>query len=239
MSDTNTKLSSKEFSTQRVLELACAAFRVNRDHVKERYTKYDNDGNFLYVVHSNKDIVRAALGAKSYGNAEQEFRPASVTITAEDKVEAEEIKRFYRKLLFSAVKGSNEFETEVNTLLETGRTPAEKIGYVSCLPFTWRRDSTKAIIKRELETCENRYLGETGNWLNDLDCKILSVQKSKNYNAWNVLAIVDNCLASWMTSNSNVVVDNAVLIRAKVKDRSYSAKHEKRETRLHYVKIAQ
>jgi hypothetical protein len=227
-----------EHTTQTVLELACAAYRTYGTYLKETEYKYDDEGRFLYVKHANKDLVKYALGILKYDNTELEFRHIDLTITPEDVVEAEEIKKYFRKLMFSAVKGTNEFETEVNTLLESEKIPDKKVGYIACLPQTYRRDKEKNTIEKKLAQCDSEPVAAEGSTILDKDCDILRVKRSTNFDAWNVLAIIDNKIVSWMSSKE-VKVGDAVVVKAKVKGIAANYQNGKTETRLNYVKVAQ
>lgn len=227
-----------EYNTQKVLELACAAYRTYGDYIKDAEYKYDSEGKFLFVKHSNKDLVKYALGILKFGGTEQEFRPFDLILTPEDAVEAEEIRKYFRRLMFSAVAGKSEFETEVNALLESETVSYKKIGYLACLPQTYRRDKERNSIERKLKHCDDERLSDEGVQLLDKDCEILRVVRSKNFDAWNILAIIDNKIVSWMSSKE-VRVGDAVIVKAKVKGYGANYQTGKAETRLNYVKIAQ
>lgn len=226
------------YSTKRVLELACAAYRTYGDYVKDAEYKYDSEGKFLYVKHTNKDLVKYSLGVLKFSNTETEFRPFDLFINPEDVEEAEEIRKYFRKLMFSAVKGTNEFETEVNTLLEGEEIDEKSIGYIACLPKVYRRDKEKNTVEKKLARCDNEPLAAAGANLLDKDCDIIRVKRSNNFDAWNVLAIIDNKIVSWMSSKE-VAVGDAVLIKAKVKTIGANYQTGQVETRLNYVKVAQ
>lgn len=227
-----------EYSTQKVLELACAAQRMYGDYLKDAEYKYDSEGKFLFVKHSNKDLVKYALGILKFSNTEQEFRPFDLILSPEDSEEAEEIRKYFRRLMFSAVKGTSEFETEVNSLLESETITDKKVGYIACLPSVYRRDKEKHSVERMLKRCDDNRLAEEGVTVFDKDCEILRVNRSKNFDAWNVLAIIDNKIVSWMSSKE-VKVGPAVVQKAKVKGFGENYQTKKTETRLNYVKVAQ
>lgn len=227
-----------EYNTQKVLELACAAYRLYGEYIKDPEYKYDNEGKFLYVKHTNKDLVKHALGILKYSNTEQEFRPFDLILAPEDAVEAEEIRKYFRRLMFSAVKGKNDFEMEVNALLEGETIEDKKVGYIACLPHTWRKDKAKNSIEKKLRVCDDGPVAAEGAQILDKDCDILRVARSKNFDAWNVLAIIDNKIVSWMSSKE-VKVGDAVVIKAKVKGFGPNFQTQKVETRLNYVKVAQ
>lgn len=229
---------SENYPTQRVLELACAAQRVNKEYTKEPVSIFDKEGRFLFVKHSNKNLIRWALGIDRYSGVEKEFAPQDIFIEDCDKEQATEIRKYFRKFMFSAIKGDNEFQTEVNLILNSEEIPANKIGYVGSLPWVWQKDMTKAKTDRALKIADEGYLANEGAWLIDKDAEILRCERSKNFDAFNILAIIDNKIASWMTSKS-VQIGAAVIVKAKVKQHTKHWLVHKDETRLHYVKVAQ
>jgi hypothetical protein len=228
---------SQNFPTQRVLELACAAQRENKSYIKEAESVFDNEGKFLFVKHDNKTLIKFALGIFK-GGASPEFSPQAIFIQDCDKAQAEEIKKYFRRLMFSAIKGDNEFQTEVNTLLFNEEVPASKIGYIACLPSVWLRDLSRNTIEKKTKEVINEYIEEVDKWVLDKDCEILQCVRSKNFDAWNVDAIIDNKLVSWF-SKKPLTVGDCVVVKAKVKEHSVHWLTKKFQTRLNYVKAVQ
>jgi hypothetical protein len=228
---------SQNFSTQRVLELACAAQRTNKEYIKETQSVFDIEGKFLFVKHPNKALVRWALGIDR-ANLAPEFSPQDIFIEDCDKQTAEEIRKYFRRLVFSAIKGDNEFQTEVNALLNEEEIAANKIGYIACLPSVYLKDSTRNNFEKRTRPLDNEYLADKDKWVVDQDCEILQCIRSKNFDAWNIDAIISNKLVSWFSKNE-ITVGPAVIIKGKVKDHSQNWLTKKATTRLNYVKIAQ
>lgn len=229
---------SEEFSTQRVLELACAAQRHNKVYLKEIESVFDNEGKFRFLKHTNKSLIRWALGIDKYAGQAPEFVPQDIFIQDCDKEQAEEIKKFYRRLVFSAIKGDNEFQTEVNTILGTETVPANKIGYIACLPSTYARDYSKNQMEKRIKNLDEGFVGDIGEVLLNKDCEILECARSKNFDAWNIYAIMDNKMVAWM-GKKEVKIGVAVVTGAKVKDHSEHWKYKNPVTRLNYVKVFQ
>ncbi len=228
---------SETFSTQRVLELACAAQRVNKEYIKEPQSVFDNEGKFLFVKHTNKSLIRWALGIDKYAGQAPEFLPQDIFIQNCDKEQAEEIRKYFRRLVFSAIKGDNEFQTEVNQILESEEIPANKIGYVGSLPSVWAKDVSRNRVDKALKAADEGFLADEGNWIVDKDAEIIRCERSKNFDAYNILAIIDNKIASWMGKPAKI--GPAVIQKAKVKQHGEHWLIKKNETRLHYVKVAQ
>ena len=226
-----------EYSTQKVLELACAAQRTYSDYLKEPQSVFDKEGKFLYIKHSNKELIKFALGITK-NQYQQEYRPIDLILAPEDTDQANEIRQFFKRLMFSAVAGTSEFETEVNSLLESENVPANKVGYIACLPSVYQRERAKKAVKKNLADCDSERLGEQGSNILDKDCEIIEVKRSKNFDAWNVLAIIDNKIVSWF-NKFELKVGPAVLVKGKIKDYRDNWQTKKIETRLNYVKVAQ
>jgi hypothetical protein len=228
---------SKEFLVQRILELACAAQRTNQEYLKELESVYDSDGKFLFIKHSNKALIRWALGLDRT-TPSPEFSPQDIFIEDCDTEMASDIKKYFKRLMFSAIKGDNDFHTEVNALLSTENIPPNKIGYIACLPSVYLKDSSRNSFEKRIRDLDNSYLADKDKWVIDRDCEILQCIRSKNFDAWNVDAIIDNKLVSWF-SKTQIKIGPAVVIKCKVKDHSHNWLTKKETTRLNYVKVVQ
>lgn len=228
---------ANEFLVQQVLELACAAERINKGYVKEIQALFASDNQAMAFVQPNKVHIQFTLGVVGW-HGDPKSAPVLLKVTQDDKDLAEEIRAYFRRLMFAAVQGENEFQTKINSLLFTENMPANEIGYVACLPSVYKRDYAQTQINKRVKTIDEGYLGLIGSNITDKDCEILSSQRSKNFDAWNVDAIIDNKMVSWM-SKVDLKVGACVVVKAKVKDHSKHWKHETPVTRLNYVKAAQ
>lgn len=223
------------FPLQDVLELACAAQRVNKDYIKEQEVLYTEDGKVKHIIMSNKELVKMTLklDPRYSGPVPPKLIPIDL-----DKELAQEIRKYFRKLMFSAIEGDNEFKTEVNSLLNSESIPFNKIGFIACLPSVYKRDYATNQIEKQIKTLNEGYLSLIGSTVFDLDCEILESKRSKNYDAFNITAIIDNKMVSWF-SKVDLKIGACVIVKAKVKDHSKHWKHQNDVTRLNYVKAAQ
>jgi hypothetical protein len=89
-----------------------------------------------------------------------------------------------------------------------------------------------------IKVLDDSHLAPINSNIIDKDCEVLNSQRSKNFDAWNIDAIIDNKLVSWM-SKINLKPGACVVVKAKVKDHNKHWKHEISVTRLNYVKAAQ
>jgi hypothetical protein len=227
----------KEFPTQQVLELACAAQRTNGAYIKEDAPVYSEDGAFMYLKHTNKMQMLCTLNPANW-TANPADAPMPLRVLAEDTVLAEEIKKHFRKFLFSAIEGENDFQTSINAILSGETVKQNQFGYVACLPSVYVRDLAQSKVKRAARSVEEGCLAEIGTTLKDLDAEIISSVKSKNFEGYNVDAIINNKMVSWM-NKTDLNLGPAVIVKAKVKDCNKHWKHQNDVTRLHYVKAAQ
>ena len=232
----------KKYPLQLVLELACAAERANKGYIKtvEAVFANDDNGKFTPVAykHPNKTLMLVALGEDKTTYTADFPKPELISTNLADQELATEIQKYYRRLAFAAIEGSNEFKTEVNSLLNSEDIAVNKLGFIACLPSTYKRDLARTTIEKKVKTVDAEYLADVGSNVFDLDCEVLAVQRSKNFDAWNIDAIINNKMVSWMSKNE-LVVGACVIVKAKVKDHSKHWKYENPVTRLNYVKAAQ
>ena len=230
-------MSNKEFSTQQVLELACAAQRINGAYIKEAEGVYTADGVYMYSKQMNKIMMLCTLDSAIW-TADPKEAPMPLRVLAEDVALAEEIKTYYKRLLFAAIEGENDFQTNINTILSGEMVKQNQFGYVACLPSVYVRDRAQNKVKKAARAVDEGYVAEIGAQLKDLDAEIISSVKSKNFEGYNIDAIISNKMASWL-NKTNLNLGACVIVKAKVKDHSKHWKHQNDVTRLNYVKAAQ
>jgi hypothetical protein len=230
-------MSNKEFPTQQVLELACAAQRTNGTYLKESQAVYADDGVFMYTKHTNKMQMLFTLDHALW-TADPKDAPMPLRVLPEDVALAEEIKKYFKRLLFAAIEGENDFQTNINSILSGDLVKQNQFGYVACLPSVYVRDLAQNKVKKAARQVEEGALAEIGSTIKDLDAEIISSVKSKNFEGYNIDAIINNKMASWM-NKTDLKLGPAVIIKAKVKDLNKHWKHQNDVTRLHYVKAAQ
>lgn len=231
---------AKEFNTQEVLELACAAQRWNKDYIKEMTADYEDNGSIRFWKQPNKTHILYSLGAINWGS-EQDPRmmPVKLQITDEDREQAAEIRKYYKRLMFAAVKGDNDFLTEVNAILSSEMVAMNKVGYVACLPSVQKRDVARNSIEKRVRTVDAGYVANVSTNIFDKDCEILESKHSNNFDAYNITAIIDNKMVTWF-SKTDLNLGACVVVKAKVKDHSKHWKFKDTDvTRLNYVKAVQ
>jgi hypothetical protein len=230
-------MSKKEFPTQQVLELACAAQRVNGSYIKESEAVWAEDGVYMYTKQTNKMQMLCTVIPTNW-TADPKDAPMLLKVLAEDVALAEEIRKYFKRLLFAAIEGENEFQTNINSFLSSDNIETKNFGYIACLPSVYVRDLSQNKLKKVSRSVDEGYLGEVGSAIKDLDAEILSSVKSKNFEGWNIDAIINNKMVSWINKTS-LNLGACVIVKAKVKDHSKHWKHQNDVTRLNYVKAAQ
>jgi hypothetical protein len=227
----------KEFPTQQVLELACAAQRINGTYIKESVNVFADDNAYMYTNHTNKMMMLCTVNPSNW-TADPKDAPMPLKVLPEDTLLSEEIKKHFRKFMFSAIEGENDFQTNINTILSGDSVKVNQFGYVACLPSVYVRDLAQNKVKKAARTVEEGYLADIGSQLKDLDAEIISSVKSKNFEGYNIDAIINNRMVSWL-NKTTLALGPCVVIKAKVKDHSKHWKHGNDVTRLNYVKAAQ
>ena len=230
-------MSKKEFPTQQVLELACAAQQVNGSYIKEPEAVWAEDGVYMYTKQTNKMMMLCTVIPTNW-TADPKDAPMPLKVTEEDIALAQEIKTYYKRLLFAAIEGENDFQTNINSFLSSDNIETKNFGYIACLPSVYTRDRVQNKLKKVSRSVDEGYLGEVGSNLKDLDAEILSSVKSKNFEGYNIDAIISNKMVSWI-SKTSLNLGACVVVKAKVKDHSKHWKHQNDVTRLNYVKAAQ
>lgn len=230
---------SNEFSTQSILELACAAYRINGAYRKETIDIYDNNSyEYLYTAFSNKILMLSAIGV-DVNKADAKCRIPLINVKGEDRDFANSIKKYYRKLVFSVLSKDDTFWTAVNQMLTTDTVRTDSFGFIACLPHLYLKEIRENEIAGFYNSAEDKHLGAIGSWIVDKDCEVIEAKVSSGYpELLNVYGIVDNCLVWWM-SKTVVTPGPCVIVKSKIKDHINHWKYGKAVTRLNYIKAAQ
>ena len=228
---------STDFQVQQILELACAAQRINGAYLKETEWVYDSEEKPVFQKQTNKILMLVTL-TPAIWTADPAHQPLPLKVTEEDKLQAEAVRKYFRKFMFGAIAGENEFQTEVNAILSNDTVKTNKFGFIACLPSVMERDVKRSEIKKSLRECDNEALADVDKTVFDLDCEIIEVKRSNNFDAWNINAIINNKIVSWF-SKKEMKAGPCVVQKAKVKSHGENWITKKIETRLNYVKAVQ
>lgn len=227
----------KEYPVQQVLELACAAQRINGDYIRSSEAIYTSDGVFVGIKVTNRELVDLTLDVKKW-QGEQKDHPALLRVNKDDQELAAEIQKYFRRLIFAAIEGTSDFLTNINSVLQSDTIKANMFGYVCCLPQVYKKEYAKNQFEKRIKELQPGYLGTLGQQLFDLDCEIILSNKSKNFDAYNIDAIIDERMVSWL-NKTDLKLGACVVIKAKIKEYSNHWKYGVPVTRLNYVKAFQ
>jgi hypothetical protein len=230
-------MSVREFPTQQVLELACAAQRVHGAYIKEPLAVYADDNVYMYSKQPNKIVMLCTLDP-AYWTSDPKEAPMPLRVLPEDTAQADSIRLYYKRLLFSAIEGDNEFLTTINSILSSETVKSNQLGYVACLPSVCARDQVQNKIKKAARQVDEGFLADIGSSIKDLDAEIIASIKSKNFEGYNIDAIINNKMVSWL-NKTNLELGPCVVVKAKVKDHNKHWKHQNDVTRLNFVRAAQ
>lgn len=229
---------SKECS-ETVLELACAAQRFNGDYIKTTQTNDILQPNGQYesnTVFANAALILKYLGYYSrYHNLCIDNIP-QISIEPVDVELASDIKKFYKYLAFEVMSSdsSNGFKTKINEFLLLDYIPLSQLGFIACLPQVYNRESAEKQIKKSIKTLDEEYIGKIGETIYNNNCNILSVTKSKNFDANNVNGIINNKLVAWTTKHE-LLPGPCFILSAKIKAHNNHWKFGTKQTQMNYV----
>lgn len=228
--------SKLDYPVQQVLELACAAQRYNNDYYKANETMYSDDGKVMGYKYSNKMLMLFTLDT-GRRQGDPAYLPPILQVTEEDKMKTEDIRNYYRRLMFNIMaQPDNNFLQEIHSLLNKEIMNENKVGFIACLPSTYLRDKKRNEVNKILRDCENAYLGNKDDKITDLPITVIECSRSQNYDAYNVLAIANNKIISWFAKYP-VKEGDANILSAKIKSTGSHWLSKKHETRLNYVKV--
>jgi len=226
-----------DFPVQQALELACAAQRYNQSYQKESEPLWTDDGKAMGYKHSNKMLMLWTLDERRRIGQDPQHLPPMIQVNDQDRLLTEDIRTYYRRLMFSVLaQPENQFLQEILSLLNKETMNENKLGFIACLPHVYEKDRKRNDITKIIRECDNNYLGSKESKLMNLEATIVDCERSKNYDAYNILAIVDNKLASWF-SKFPIRQNKVEIVSAKVKDNNQNWLTKKAETRLNYVKV--
>lgn len=225
-----------ELPVQTVLELACSAQRTNGSYIKEGDVWIQQlDPKKTPNGLPNKWLIQSTLRLIDWPDR---IPPKDLVVLDEDRKLADNIKEFYKRLAFTVIAEDHTFDATIFSLFNSEKMKSNEIGFLAYIPAKYFREYSSNRLKRSSRHCDEGYLSAIGDIVDDLDCEIIEIYKSKNYDAYNIIAMIENKMCSWMC-NKPPTEGPAVLVRAKIKEHSLHHKYGNHVTRLHYVRIAQ
>ena len=224
-----------EYPVQQILELACAAQRQNSEYLKENVPVTGLDNQIIGYKFSNKLLIIFSVQPSVWNDGVP--YPPTLVVNEADQQMSKDIRSYYRRLMFNIMANpDNTFQQEIMSLLNKQTMVASKFGFIACLPSVYERDRRNNNIGKRLRECDNLYLAPKGATVTNLEVDVVGCSRSKNFDAYNITAIIDNKVVSWF-SKQQIDLSTCQIKSAKVKEHQQQWISKKFETRLNYVKV--
>jgi hypothetical protein len=155
-----------EHSTELLLQLAYAAYRVNKGYIKQ--TRRYSEGQ--PTTFSNKELIAYTV--------EDGFKPEDFTplkITEEDRAAKSEGDKHMRRYTMLAMGDLPQFESDIFAAYSSDRMPIGRIGLIAYVPAFVDREIENKIYKQRMKSdfANSAYL--TQNIVEGTDVEILKV----------------------------------------------------------------
>lgn len=228
----------QEFPTNKILELAFAAYRVNSGYIKQ--TRRYSEGQ--PTCYSNKElVVHSAYYYNKYNNDSElqywipkDFTP--VTVTDNDLAAKAQAEKHMRRYTMLALGNLSDFESDIFTAFSSEKVSANRIGLLAYLP---------EFVDRELK--EKEYKGRLKNEFADSESinlhvieeetvEILEMIPLREYDMYLYFGGIGKDLVSF-SKKDLLEIGDKYEIRARVKNHDQERETGLPMTRLNYVKL--
>lgn len=224
------------YTTDQVIELAFAAYRVNNGY--EKHTQRYSEGQS--TRYSNKELV--TYSAYHYKKCDSEFKPwipadfIPLKVTDEDRAAKAAAEKHMRRYTMLALGDLSEFENDIFTVFSSEAVTLNRIGLVAYLP---------AFVERELK--EKEYKGRLKKEF--LESAVINLHKIENttveilkviplheYDSYLYFGAIEKDLVCFSKKDILEIGDHYE-IRARVKGHDRERETNLPMTRLNYVKL--
>ena len=229
-----------EYPTEKLIELAFAAYRINSGYVKD--TRRYSEGQ--PTTYSNKEIV--AYSAAHYNQYNEkdsvvktwipsDFIP--VKVTDEDRAAKDAADKHMRRYTMLAMGNLSEFENDIFSAYCSEVMPVNRVGLIAYLPEFVNRELQDKMYKERLkkEFADSRYYENKVEG----ECEILKVIRvSKEFEDpfYMHFGAVDGNLICF-ARKEGFAVGKVYVITAKVKGQDRERETGLPMTRVNYVKL--
>jgi hypothetical protein len=226
------KPAPKEYATQDVLAVACAAHRINGGYLKQAI-RFSEDKP---TQHSNKEMVKFYYAIKEGRYADKDF--VMFEPTEDDYAHVETIrnhfKRYSMELLGNSLSG---FQQDCFKAISNDTVATNQLGVVAYVPELVKREKHDNSVKKTIrvEYRDSQHIGKPGDSVEGV-IKFLDKRYSQQWESYNYTAVLDGNLVSFMNKFDHAV-DSMKRVKAKVKDHTQNRLFSADETRLNYVKL--
>lgn len=219
-----------EYSTQTVLAVAYAAYRINDGYLKDtaRFSEPTNK-----TIFSNKDLVKFQL--------RPEFRPNDFVpfkTTPEDYEGVDEAVKHFRRYTFGIIGDTlSDFQKDIIECASLSHVGFSKMGLLAYVPELVQREIKENKLKKTLRTeyRDSLYIGGVGDKVEGV-CQIINSHYSPHYERYAYTAdVMGNLIGFW--NKFELQIGERKRFNAKVKAHGKNRLFEVNETQLNYVKV--
>lgn len=229
-----------EYPTEKLIELAFAAYRVNSGYVKDT-RRYSEDQPTAY---SNKEIIRYSAAHYNQHNEKDsvlktwipsDFVP--VKVTDEDRAAKADADRHMRRYTMLALGNLSDFQQDVFTAYSSEHMPVNRVGLIAYLPeFVYRELQDKMYKERlKKEFANSRHYENKVNGAMEV-LKVIRVNKEFEEPFYMHFGAVDGNLICF-ARKEGFAVGNTYFVTAKVKSQETERETGLPMTRVNYVKL--
>jgi hypothetical protein len=216
--------------TDLIIDLAFAAYRVNKGYVKatQRYSEGQP------TTFSNKELITFT--------AHSEWQPedfVTLTVTDEDKEARKRGDKHMRRYTMLAMGDLPQFEDDLFQAYNSEETNISRVGLVAYLPAFIDRELADKEYKLRLKTEFNESKHLNGDRLEPTEVEILKVIPLNNdfmEQAFMHFGAIGKDLVCFTVKNK-FTVNNTYDIVARIKGQDYERESKTPMTRLNYVKL--
>lgn len=224
------------YTTDRVLELAFAAYRVNGGYEKQTQRYSENQP----TRYSNKELV--TYSAYHYNKHNSDFKPwipadfVPVKVTDEDLAAKATAEKHMRRYTMLALGNLSDFESDIFTAFSSETVTMNRIGLLAYLPAFVERELTDKEYKGRLK---NEFSESTVINLHKIEDETVEILKSIpliEYDSYLYFGAVGKDLVCFSKKDLLEIGDRYEL-RARVKGHDRERETNLPMTRLNYVKL--
>ena len=220
-----------EYPTSQLIELAYAAYRVNKGYVKQ--TRRYSEGQ--PTTFSNKEAVTYT--------AHPQFQPEDftpLTVTEEDREAVKKGAKHMRRYTMLAMGDLPDFEADLFAAYSSEKMPIGRVGLIAYLPAFVERELENKLYKQRLKTdfADSSFISD--NITESVDVEILKVIPLRNYDfgepAYMHFGAIGKDLVCFTKKEMYAVGDTFELV-GRIKGQDRERESGLPMTRLNYVKL--
>lgn len=222
-------MSERIYEMLDVLALSCAIQRS-----KGKYVGVQTVWDGKVDEHTSKDILFFYLVP---GTSPEGFVP-NVKVTDDDKQQANEIIKFYRKLTFGVLaENVNDYLKSISRILGNSEITIKDFGIISSIPNTYERDVIRSEKDKIIKQTQGEIFGNVGDSVN-LFCCLIDIHFIKSIECFAHVAVdSQGRLIEFLNKKQLGFENDNIQIKAKIKGHSNHYQTKKPLTQLNYVKV--